>query len=51
MNIIKKYDDNNIYSTKEVSMKLAAFFKLDTKYFYYSLYEDDLDISITLNHS
>ena len=30
-------------------MKLAAFFKLDTKYFYDSMYEDDLDISITLN--
>ena len=30
-------------------MKLAAFFKLDTKYFYVSMYEDDLDISITLN--
>ena len=30
-------------------MKLAAFFKLDTKYFYDSMYEDDLDITITLN--
>ena len=30
-------------------MKLAVFFKLDTKYFYDSMYEDDLDISTTLN--
>lgn len=49
MNSIKKYEDKNIYPTKEVSMKLAVFFKLDTKYFYDSMYEDELDISITLN--
>ena len=49
MNSIKKYEDKNIYPSKKVSMKLAAFFKLDTKYFYDSMYEDDLDISITLN--
>ena len=49
MNSIKKYEDKNIYPTKEVSMKLAVFFKLDTKYFYDSMYEDDLDISTTLN--
>mgnify|MGYP002625536396 FL=1 len=46
MNSIKKYEDKNIYPTKEVSKKLAAFFKLDTKYFYDSMYEEDLDISI-----
>lgn len=34
MNSIKKYEDKNIYPTKEVSKKLATFFKLDTKYFY-----------------
>ena len=49
MNSIKKYEDKNIYPTKEVSKKLAAFFKLDTKYFYDSMYEDDVDISIALN--
>ena len=49
MNSIKKYEDTNIYPTKEVSMKLAVFFKLDTKYFYDSMYEEDLDISTTLN--
>ena len=49
MNSIKKYEDKNIYPTKEVSMKLAVFFKLDTKYFYDSMYEDDVDISIALN--
>ena len=49
MNSIKKYEDKNIYPTKEVSMKLAVFFKLDTKYFYDSMYEDELDISTTLN--
>lgn len=49
MNSIKKYEDKNIYPTKEVSMKLAVFFKLDKKYFYDSMYEDELDISITLN--
>lgn len=49
MNSIKKYEDKNIYPTKEVSMKLAVFFKLDTKYFYDSMYENDLDISTTLN--
>ena len=49
MNSIKKYEDTNIYPTKEVSMKLAVFFKLDTKYFYDSMYEDELDISTTLN--
>ena len=37
MNSIKKYEDKNIYPTKEVSKKLAAFFKLDTKYFYDSI--------------
>ena len=30
MNSIKKYEDKNIYPNKEVSKKLAAFFKLDT---------------------
>ena len=49
MNSIKKYEDKNIYPTKEVSKKLAAFFKLDTKYFYDSMYEEDLDISTTLS--
>lgn len=49
MNSIKKYEDKNIYPTKEVSKKLAAFFKLDTKYFYDSMYEEDVDISTTLN--
>lgn len=49
MNSIKKYEDKNIYPTKEVSKKLAGFFKLDTKYFYDSMYEEDLDISTTLN--
>ena len=49
MNSIKKYEDKNIYPTKKVSMKLAVFFKLDTKYFYDSMYEEDLDISTTLN--
>ena len=49
MNSIKKYEDKNIYPTKEVSKKLAVFFKLDTKYFYDSMYEEDLDISTTLN--
>lgn len=49
INSIKKYEDKNIYPTKEVSKKLAAFFKLDTKYFYDSMYEEDLDISTTLS--
>ena len=49
MNSIKKYEDKNIYPTKEVSKKLAAFFKLDTKYFYDSTYEEDVDISTTLS--
>lgn len=49
MNSIKKYEDKNIYPTKEVSNKLSAFFKLDTKYFYDSMYEDDINISTTLN--
>lgn len=49
INSIKKYEDKNIYPTKEVSNKLAAFFKLDTKYFYDSMYEEDINISITLN--
>ena len=49
VNSIKKYEDKNIYPTKEVSKKLAAFFKLDTKYFYDSMYEEDIDISITLS--
>ena len=49
MNSIKKYEDRNIYPTKEVSKKLAAFFKLDTKYFYDSMYEEDIDISATLS--
>lgn len=49
MNSVKKYEDKNIYPTKEVSMKLATFFKLDTKYFYDSMYEEDIDISTALN--
>ena len=49
MNSIKKYEDKNIYPNKEVSKKLAAFFKLDTKYFYDSMYEEDLDISTALS--
>ena len=49
VNSIKKYEDKNIYPTKEVSKKLAAFFKLDTKYFYDSMYEEDIDISTTLS--
>ena len=49
INSIKKYEDKNIYPTKEVSKKLAAFFKLDTKYFYDSMYEEDIDISATLS--
>ena len=49
MNSIKKYEDKNIYPNKEVSKKLAAFFKLDTKYFYDSMYEEDVDISTTLS--
>ena len=49
MNSIKKYEDKNIYPNKEVSKKLAAFFKLDTKYFYDSMYEEDIDISTTLS--
>ena len=49
MNSIKKYEDKNIYPTKEVSKKLATFFKLDTKYFYDSMYEVDIDISTTLS--
>lgn len=49
MNSIKKYEDKNIYPSKEVSKKLAAFFKLDTKYFYDSMYEEDIDISTTLS--
>lgn len=49
MNSIKKYEDKNIYPTKEVSNKLAVFFKLDTKYFYDSMYEEDIDISTALN--
>ena len=49
MNSIKKYEDKNIYPTKDVSKKLAAFFKLDTKYFYDSMYEEDIDISATLS--
>ena len=49
INSIKKYEDKNIYPTKEVSKKLAFFFKLDTKYFYDSMYEEDIDISTTLS--
>lgn len=49
MNSIKKYEDKHIYPTKEVSKKLATFFKLDTKYFYDSMYEEDVDISTALN--
>lgn len=49
MNSIKKYEYKNIYPNKEISKKLAAFFKLDTKYFYDSMYEEDLDISTALS--
>lgn len=39
LNSIKKYEDKNIYPTKEVSKKLALYFKLNTKYFYDPFYE------------
>lgn len=39
LNSIKKYEDKNIYPTKEVSIKLASYFKLKTKYFYDPFYE------------
>lgn len=48
LNSIKKYEDKNIYPTKEVSIKLASYFKLTTKYFYDPFYEDDIDIGTIL---
>ena len=45
MNSIKSYEDKNIYPTKEVSIKLAQFFNLKTKYFYDPFYESNLNIS------
>ncbi|MBC5630645.1 helix-turn-helix transcriptional regulator [Clostridium sp. NSJ-6] len=44
MNSIKSYEDKDIYPTREVSIKLAQFFNLDTKYFYDPFYENSLDI-------
>ena len=41
---IKKYEDKNVFPTPEISMKLAKYFKLPTKYFYDPFYEDEIDI-------
>ena len=48
LNSVKKYEDKSIYPTKEVSIKLASYFKLTTKYFYDPFYEDDIDIGTIL---
>lgn len=45
MNSIKSYEDKNIYPTREVSIKLAQFFNLKTKYFYDPFYESNLDVA------
>ena len=46
LNSIKKYEDKHIYPTKEVSIKLAKYFKLDTKYFHDDFYEQLENINI-----
>ena len=45
LNSIKKYEDKHIFPTREVSNKLAIYFKLSTKYFYDDFYEYKYDIS------
>ena len=45
MNSIKSYEDKDIYPTREVSIKLAQFFNLKTKYFYDPFYESNLDVA------
>lgn len=45
LNSIKSYEDKNIYPTREVSIKLAQFFNLKTKYFYDPFYESNLDLA------
>ena len=45
MNSVKSYEDKNIYPTREVSIKLAQFFNLKTKYFYDPFYESNLDLA------
>ncbi|MEN8075769.1 helix-turn-helix transcriptional regulator [Clostridioides difficile] len=44
LNSIKKYEDKNIYPTKEVSRKLASYFNLSTKYFFDPFYECEVNI-------
>ena len=46
MNSIKKYEDKNIYPTKEVSKKLALYFNLSTIYFYDPFYEYESRVNI-----
>ncbi|WP_298042439.1 helix-turn-helix transcriptional regulator [uncultured Clostridium sp.] len=46
LNSIKKYEDKNIYPTREVSLKLALYFKLNTKYFYDPFYEYEFKVNI-----
>lgn len=46
MNSIKKYEDKNVYPTKEVSKKLALYFNLSTIYFYDAFYEYESRVNI-----
>ena len=40
---IKSIEDKGIFPDKDISMKLATFFKLETKYFYDDIYEEEVD--------
>lgn len=46
LNSIKKYEDKNIYPTREVSSKLASYFNINTKYFYDTFYEYEYKVNI-----
>lgn len=46
LNSIKKYEDKNIYPTREVSIKLASYFNINTKYFYDTFYEYEYKVNI-----
>lgn len=48
LNIVKSYEDKDVYPTRQVSEKLASYFNLSTKYFFDPMYEENIDIPTVL---
>lgn len=48
---IKQIENSQLYPNRDVSQKFAAYFKLDTKYFFDSYFEDTEDYDLKLDNS